>query len=58
MPLNYELVGIILGLAIYNNVLLDIKFPEVVYKMLLKKPVTLEDLKELYPEKYTGLKHI
>lgn len=35
MPLYFELVGIILGLAIYNNILSDIKFPKVIYKKLL-----------------------
>lgn len=32
---NYELIGIILGLSIYNNVNLDLKFPIVVYKKLM-----------------------
>ena len=34
MPLRYEMVGALLGLAIYNQVLLDIKFPMVVYKKI------------------------
>lgn len=58
MPINYELVGVILGLAIYNNILLDIKFPNVVYKKLLGKSIGLEDIKEIDPEIYKGLKHI
>lgn len=30
--LEFQLVGIILGLAIYNNVILDCKLPVVTYK--------------------------
>lgn len=32
---EYELVGSVLGLAIYNGVILDVHFPPVVYKKLL-----------------------
>ena len=34
--MKFELIGIILGLAIFNNVILDVKFPLVVYKKLLE----------------------
>jgi hypothetical protein len=34
-PIMFEFVGKILGLAIYNNTLLDLKFPKVLYKKLL-----------------------
>ena len=40
--MKYELIGILLGLAIYNQVLLDIKFPLVIYKKLLDRPIDLE----------------
>jgi hypothetical protein len=30
-PIMYEFVGIIIGLSIYNNTLLDLKFPRLVY---------------------------
>ena len=32
---EYKLVGSVLGLAIYNGVILDLHFPPVVYKKLL-----------------------
>lgn len=32
---EYELVGSVLGLAIYNGVILDVHFPPVLYKKLL-----------------------
>merc|ERR1719436_2248139 len=33
--LQFELFGIVLGLAIYNQVILDVKFPMAVYKKLM-----------------------
>ena len=41
--------GIMLGLAIYNNVILDVHFPMVVYHKLLNKIGQFEDLKEAHP---------
>lgn len=29
---EFELIGILLGVAIYNGVILDLRFPHVVYK--------------------------
>lgn len=31
----FEFVGMILGLAIYNTTLLELKFPKIIYKRLL-----------------------
>ena len=50
--IKYELIGIIFGLAIYNNIILDVKFPLTVYKKLLGIKPTLEDMKECDPELY------
>ena len=33
----FEMVGIVCGLAIYNNVILNTNFPLVVYKKLLRR---------------------
>ena len=44
--IKYELIGKIFGLAIYNNIILDVKFPMAVYKKLLGIKPTLEDMKE------------
>ncbi|PRP79060.1 putative E3 ubiquitin-protein ligase HERC4-like isoform 2 [Planoprotostelium fungivorum] len=46
---RYGFAGIILGLALYNSVLLDVKFPRWLYKRLLNEPPTLTDLKETIP---------
>lgn len=52
---EYHMVGILLGLAAYNSVLLDIHFPPVFYKRLLNMPVSLEDLLAVDPEMHKGL---
>jgi alpha-tubulin suppressor-like RCC1 family protein len=41
---GYYLVGILVGLAVYNNVLLDVNFPLAVYRKLLGLPLGIEDL--------------
>ena len=53
--IKYELIGIIFGLAIYNNIILDVKFPIAVYKKLLGIKPSLEDMKEYDPELYQNL---
>ena len=53
--IKYELIGIILGLALFNAVILDIKFPISIYKKLLGIKPCLNDLKEFDPELYNSL---
>lgn len=43
---QYSLIGLIVGLAIYNNVILNINFPMVVYRKLLGKRCTFNDLQD------------
>mgnify|MGYP003588536402 CR=1 FL=1 len=43
------LMGLVLGLAIYNRVLLDFPLPLPLYKKLLSQPVGLRDLEEMQP---------
>ena len=64
-PIRFEFVGMLLGLAIYNSVHLEIKFPELLYKKILAKPdevesttEIIEDLREIEPEIYRSLKQI
>lgn len=40
--IKFELIGSILGLAIYNSVILDIHFPLIIYKKLLNQPIKFE----------------
>eukprot|EP00928_Gymnodinium_smaydae_P011294 TRINITY_DN14186_c0_g2_i1.p1 TRINITY_DN14186_c0_g2~~TRINITY_DN14186_c0_g2_i1.p1 ORF type:complete len:916 (+),score=214.72 TRINITY_DN14186_c0_g2_i1:75-2822(+) len=54
--LQYELFGALLGMAIYNQVILDIRFPMVVYEKLLAEdaagtiPVTIDNLVDIQPD--------
>ena len=58
MPIRFELVGMLIGIAIYNSILLDIKFPLTIYKKLCDYKVDLGDLYEIDSDLYKGLKHI
>ena len=53
--IKFELIGIILGLALFNGIILDIKFPMAIYKKLLGIEPGLNDLKECDPELYNSL---
>ncbi|MED6235935.1 putative E3 ubiquitin-protein ligase herc4, partial [Ataeniobius toweri] len=46
----FNLIGVICGLAIYNFTIVELNFPLALYKKLLKRKPTLEDLKELMPD--------
>lgn len=52
---EFELIGILIGLAIYNGHILEFQFPLVLYKKLMGQAVGLEDLRELQPEVYSSL---
>jgi len=56
--IKYELIGKIFGLAIYNNTILDVKLPIIVYKKLLGMKPTLDDMKECDPELYKTLNYL
>lgn len=51
----FYLVGVVLGLAIYNSTILDLRFPRALYKKLFAKKVTLDDYIELFPSTGKGL---
>ena len=51
---EFALIGILLGLALYNNVILDLHFPLVVYKKLLGVELHQSDLCDIYPELADG----
>lgn len=53
--MKFELVGILLGLAIYNGVILDLNLPLAAYKKLLGLQPSLEDLKEYMPQEAKSL---
>ena len=43
------LIGLVLGLAIYNAVLLDFPLPQALYRKLLGQGCTLRDLSDMDP---------
>ncbi|KAI8372246.1 hypothetical protein EDC96DRAFT_500434, partial [Choanephora cucurbitarum] len=55
---EYKLVGLLLGLAVYNSVILDLHFPLVLYKKLMQVNTTLSDLKQLDPSLGKGLERL
>jgi hypothetical protein len=56
--IKFELIGVILGLAFFNNVILDIKFPIVIYKKLLGLSTNIEDLKEIDEDLYKNFQFL
>uniref|UniRef100_A0A8C6S618 HECT and RLD domain containing E3 ubiquitin protein ligase 4 n=1 Tax=Neogobius melanostomus TaxID=47308 RepID=A0A8C6S618_9GOBI len=54
----FNLIGVICGLAIYNLTIVELNFPVALYKKLLKRNPTLDDLKELMPDVGRSLQHL
>lgn len=48
---GYYLVGILVGLALYNDVILDVHFPTALYRKLLGQSLGLEDMFDLEVKK-------
>jgi hypothetical protein len=59
-PLHkFELLGLLVGLAIYNGVTLPVSFPLVLYRKLLGWPVDrLEDIEDGWPDLVKGLRQL
>nr|XP_033799293.1 probable E3 ubiquitin-protein ligase HECTD2 isoform X2 [Geotrypetes seraphini] len=64
---EFRLIGTLMGLALYNSITLDIRFPPCCYKKLLSPPmfscdqntpVTLDDLYQIMPELAHGLSEL
>ncbi|XP_026491337.2 ubiquitin-protein ligase E3A [Vanessa tameamea] len=53
---QFTLIGIVLGLAIYNNIILAVNFPMVVYRKLMGRKGSFEDLADWNLTLYNGLK--
>ncbi|CAD8097359.1 unnamed protein product [Paramecium sonneborni] len=58
IPIYYQLIGKLLGLSLYNSVLLDVRFPTVLFKKLRGEQVNEDDMKELDMETYTGFQFL
>ncbi|CAH2091795.1 unnamed protein product [Euphydryas editha] len=55
---QFTLIGIVLGLAIYNNIILAVNFPMVVYRKLMGRKGSFEDLADWNLTLYNGLKDL
>ena len=55
---RFELIGTVLGLALYNGVILGVNFPKLFYKKLLGQTIDLEDVKEAFPSLGRGLEQL
>ncbi|KAK4533821.1 hypothetical protein CCYA_CCYA19G4703 [Cyanidiococcus yangmingshanensis] len=47
---EFMLVGLLIGLAVYNGIILEVQFPQVVYKRLLGMSVNITDLQDAFPQ--------
>ena len=56
--IKFELIGFILGLALYNSVILDVHFPRAIYKKLLGYKLDFSDLVDFSPSIAQSLKFI
>jgi ubiquitin-protein ligase E3 A len=52
---EFWLIGMVIGLAVFNNVILDVRFPTALFKKLLRIEPSLVDLEDLDPELGRGL---
>lgn len=55
---EFFLVGLVLGLAVHNGQILDLKFPAALFRKLLSLPVTFKHLEEVDPELHRGLQQL
>jgi ubiquitin-protein ligase E3 A len=54
LEMEYELIGMIVGLAIYNGHILEFRFPMLIYRKLMGQPPGMRDLKEVNPWVHSG----
>lgn len=55
---EYELIGVLIGVAIFNGVILPLRLPVTVYKKLTGARLTLMDLSEVEPALGTSLQQL
>ncbi|KAK2560307.1 putative E3 ubiquitin-protein ligase HERC4 [Acropora cervicornis] len=54
----FLLIGVICGLAIYNSTIIDLRFPPVLYKKLLRRKPTLDDFRGFKPSVARNLQYL
>lgn len=55
---QFTLIGLLFGIAIYNNVILDVHFPPVLYRKLMGMKGKLEDLETSHPGIHKSLMNL
>lgn len=55
---DFVTIGKIIGIALYNDVILNIPFPNIFFTKLLGKDVEYKDLNEIEPELYRSLNNL
>eukprot|EP00922_Rhytidocystis_sp_ex-Travisia-forbesii_P061402 GHVS01091015.1.p1 GENE.GHVS01091015.1~~GHVS01091015.1.p1 ORF type:complete len:1010 (-),score=115.67 GHVS01091015.1:587-3616(-) len=55
---EFLLIGLLVGLAIYNDILMDLPFPPVLYKKLLDVPTGLCDIADVLPEEAHSFRYL
>ena len=46
----FELIGNLMGIAVYNNTFINLPFPHAIYKVLIDQEPDLDDLRQWEPE--------
>ena len=54
----FELIGNLMGIAIYNNTFIDLPFPRACYKVLIDQEPDLDDLRQWEPETAQSLEQM
>jgi ubiquitin-protein ligase E3 A len=54
----FELIGILIGLAVYNGIILGASFPHIFYKKLLDEKVVFDDFVQAFPQLGEGLQQL
>ncbi|XP_060067134.1 probable E3 ubiquitin-protein ligase HERC4 isoform X1 [Ylistrum balloti] len=54
----FHMIGCLCGLAIYNSTIIQLDFPLALYKKLLKRPVNIEDLRDMMPTVSRGMEDL
>ncbi|XP_065669331.1 ubiquitin-protein ligase E3A isoform X3 [Hydra vulgaris] len=55
---QFMLIGVLFGIAIYNSIILDVRFPAVLYRKLLGYSGKFEDLSSSHPEIFFSLNQL
>jgi len=58
LEMEYELIGMLVGLAIYNGHILEFRFPMLIYRKLMGHRAMMRDLKEVNPWVHDGFRQL